>query len=75
MLRGKGRLTTLTDLSRAELEILQLLADGLDNRQIASVRETAMDTVKNQMSQIMEKLGAKDRTHAVAIAFAKGWVS
>ncbi len=51
-------------LSERELEILKLLAQGASNRQIASQLFLAEGTVKNYISNILDKLGVEDRTQA-----------
>lgn len=55
-------------LSPRETEIVQLLADGLSNKQIARRIGISETTVKGYLSQLFEKLGAADRAHAVALA-------
>jgi len=59
-------------LAPRETEILRLLAEGLDNREIAARLYLTDGTVKNYVSRIYEKLDAKGRTHAVARAKALG---
>jgi DNA-binding NarL/FixJ family response regulator len=59
-------------LSSRELEVLSRMAQGLRNREIGTVLSISEDTVKVHVSHIMGKLGAKDRTHAVAIAIRRG---
>ncbi len=51
-------------LSAREIEILQLLAQGLSNKQVASRLHLAEGTVKNYVSNIFTKLGVNDRTQA-----------
>ena len=51
-------------LSERELEILQLLACGLTNREIALRVSLAQGTVKNYVTSILGKIGARDRTQA-----------
>ena len=57
-------------LSDKEEKILQLITDGLSNRQIAAAMFLAEGTVKNYVSRIMEKLHANTRT-ALAVISAK----
>lgn len=59
-------------LTARELEVLQQVAGGNRNRDIASRLYIAEETVKVHVKHIMEKLGAKDRTEAVAIALRRG---
>ena len=51
-----------------ELEILQLIALGLSNREIAETLTIATNTVKKHASNIYGKLGVKRRTQAIALA-------
>lgn len=55
----------IEDLSRRELEVLQLMAGGYSNREIASALHLAEGTIKNYVSDILAKLNAQDRTKAV----------
>ena len=57
-------------LSDRELEVLRLLADGGSNREIASALFLAEGTVKNHVSNVLAKLGARDRTQAALRARA-----
>jgi DNA-binding NarL/FixJ family response regulator len=59
-------------LTPRELEVLQHLAGGNRNRDIAERLFITEETVKVHVKHIMEKLGAKDRTDAVAIALRRG---
>ena len=59
-------------LTDREVEVLQLVCDGSRNREIAERLFISEDTVKVHVSRIMNKLGAKDRTQAVAIAVRRG---
>jgi DNA-binding NarL/FixJ family response regulator len=64
----------LTDefLSPREVEVLQQVAQGNRNREIAERLFISEETVKVHIKHIMEKLGASDRTQAVAIAVRRG---
>jgi len=55
-------------LSERELEVLGLLAVGRSNQQIAEELVVALDTVKKHVSHVLDKLGAANRTQAVARA-------
>jgi len=62
-------------LSERELEVLQLLAEGLTNQEIGSRLFLTLNTVKVHTRNIYGKLGAHNRTQAVAQARALGILS
>ncbi len=66
-LRPDERPDWLRFLTHREKEILQLMATGLDNHEIAARLNLALQTVKNYVSQIYDKLGTKDRMDAVKL--------
>ena len=55
-------------LTARELEVLRLLAVGRSNRDVAQELVVTLDTVKEHVSHVLDKLGAADRTEAVARA-------
>jgi DNA-binding NarL/FixJ family response regulator len=59
-------------LSMREIEVLRLAASGHANRRIGSVLGISEDTVKAHMKNVLAKLHAHDRTHAVTIAIKRG---
>jgi DNA-binding NarL/FixJ family response regulator len=59
-------------LSERELDVLRLLADGRSNREIAGELFLAEGTVKNHVTNVLAKLGARDRTQAALRARALG---
>jgi DNA-binding NarL/FixJ family response regulator len=61
-------------LTRRELEILRLMAGGYSNKEIADALGTAEGTVKNHASNILSKLGVRDRTRAVLKALELGYI-
>lgn len=60
------------DLTARELEVLRLIRDGYRNKQIAERLAIAETTVNFHIKNLMGKLGANDRTHAVTIALRRG---
>jgi DNA-binding NarL/FixJ family response regulator len=73
----RGRLTHSVGpaqqaLSRREYQVLQLIADGLENQAIARLLYVSVETVRTHVKSILRKLSARDRTHAVAVAFRSG---
>lgn len=60
------------ELTTREMEVLRLVAQGYGNREIAGVVHLAEGTVKNHVSSILLKLGARDRTNAVLRALHDG---
>ena len=61
-------------LTPRELEVLQLMAQGLRNKEIAAKLTISQRTVKFHTSSIMGKLGASNRTEAVKVAAQQGLV-
>jgi DNA-binding NarL/FixJ family response regulator len=60
------------ELTARELEILRLISMGNANKEIAAQLELAEDTVKRHVTNILSKLRANDRTHAVTIGLKRG---
>lgn len=63
------------DLSDREVEVLQLMARGLSNREIAKELFLSSTTVKTHVSHILSKLGVRDRVQAVVEAYDSGIVA
>jgi ATP/maltotriose-dependent transcriptional regulator MalT len=59
-------------LSERELEVLSLIADGLSNAEIGRRLHVGRETVKSHARSILVKMPARNRTHAVALAFRTG---
>ena len=57
-----------------EREVLQLIADGLVNREIGVHLHLSEETVKSHVRHLLAKLQARSRAHAVAIGFRRGLV-
>jgi DNA-binding NarL/FixJ family response regulator len=62
-------------MSERELEVLHRVAAGSSNKRVAHELGLSEETVKSHMKNIMVKLGAKDRTHAVTIALGRGLIA
>ncbi|HEX7191791.1 MAG TPA: response regulator transcription factor [Thermoanaerobaculia bacterium] len=60
------------DLTDRETEVVRLMAGGFSNKEIAHALGTAEGTIKNHVSNILAKLGARDRTRAVLRALERG---
>lgn len=67
--------TPIETLTDKELEILQLMAAGYSNREIAQALFKSEGTVKNQCSTILAKLCVRDRTRAVLLALELGLIA
>ena len=59
-------------LTPREIDVLRLVASGNPNKEIASQLKLTEETVKSHIRNILAKLGANDRTHAVAIGLKRG---
>jgi DNA-binding NarL/FixJ family response regulator len=59
-------------LTKAEIDVLRLIAAGNANKQIADQLSITEETVKGRVRNILSKLGANDRTHAVTIGLKRG---
>jgi len=64
----------LSPLTPREMEILELVVQGMSNRRIAYELGISHQTVKNHMTAILRKLGATGRTEAAVSALRRGWV-
>lgn len=62
------------NLTARELEVLRLIRDGHRNKQIADLLRIAETTVNFHIKNLVDKLGANDRTHAVTIAIRRGFL-
>lgn len=72
---GMGLRHTVTarqPLSRREYQVLQLISDGLENQAIAKSLFVSVETIRTHVKAILRKLHARDRAHAVAVAFRLG---
>jgi DNA-binding NarL/FixJ family response regulator len=64
--------TARQPLSRREYQVLQLISDGLENQAIAKALFVSVETIRTHVKSILRKLHARDRAHAVAVAFRLG---
>jgi two-component system, NarL family, response regulator len=60
------------NLTPKEIEVLRLIASGNANKEVAAQLNITEETVKSRVKNILEKLGANDRTHAVTIGLKRG---
>ena len=63
-----------SDLTEREVEVLQLVARGLSNKEVAKAIGRMDETVKIHLKNIFTKLGVADRTEAVTVALARGLI-
>ena len=61
-------------LSPREIEVLQHVAAGCSNKTVADKIDVSEDTIKSHMKNVLAKLDARDRTHAVTIAIRRGYL-
>ena len=71
---GKAMETVVTPLTARETQILNYIANGNTNKQIAAILQISEQTIKNHVSAILRKLNANDRAHAVVLAIRHGWI-
>jgi len=71
---GQEAAPIFAPLSPREVEILDNIARGMTNKQVAYALSISEQTVKNHMSSILRKLSVNDRTQAVVYAMKQGWI-
>ena len=62
------------DPTGREIEVLQLISDGLVNREIGQRLFLSEETVKSHVRHLLAKLQARSRAHAVAVGFRRGLI-
>ena len=65
----------ISPLTRRETEILEYIAEGNSNKEVAHALGICNQTVKNHVTSIIRKLAANDRTHAVVLASRHGFIT
>lgn len=63
----------VSPLTFREIQVLNYIADGNSNKQIAQILQISDQTIKNHVSSILRKLNANDRAQAAVIATRQGW--
>ena len=71
---GPGSAKVFAPLSPREVQILDNIAQGRTNKEVAYALAISEQTVKNHMSSILRKLSVNDRTQAVVYAIRQGWI-
>ena len=71
---GSGAAKIFSPLSPREAQILDSIAEGRTNKEVAYALAISEQTVKNHMSSILRKLSVNDRTQAVVFAMRQGWI-
>lgn len=72
---GSNIETIVAPLTHRERQILNQIANGNTNKQIARMLNISEQTIKNHVSAILRKLNANDRAHAVVLAIRRGLIS
>jgi DNA-binding NarL/FixJ family response regulator len=72
---GTGDRLRRARLTDREAEVLRLMAAGLSNVEIAAELVVGVETVKTHVGNVLSKLGARDRTQAVIVAYESGFIT
>ena len=71
----EGRPSARSILSPREIEILQVIAQGCSNKEVAQILCISNHTLKNHLNNIFKKLDVEDRTQALMLSVRNGWVT
>ncbi len=69
--QSKNKNQNATELSNRQIEILQMIAEGVSSQEISSFLFISASTVKREIRNIFDKLGVNDRAHAVSTAIKR----
>jgi DNA-binding CsgD family transcriptional regulator len=61
-------------ITRREREVLTLIASGANSQQIAAELSISVPTVRTHTRNLLQKLGARNRAHAIALAMQHHWI-
>jgi DNA-binding NarL/FixJ family response regulator len=70
-----GRPEPIAALTERQRQVLRLVAEGLDNAQIAERMEISQRTARAHVSSVLERLGVENRTQAAVVAIRSGWIA
>jgi DNA-binding NarL/FixJ family response regulator len=73
--QGGEQVEGIEPLTHAEMEVLRLVAEGMDNQTIANQLGLSVRTISNRLSSIYRKLHVNCRTEAALFALRRGWAS
>ena len=65
---------TAVELTPREMDVIQLLAEGLSNKEMAQILSVSPRTINFHLDNIYSKLGVSSRTEAAVYALRQGWV-
>jgi len=75
LMRSAAGAEPTATLTKRELDVLRLVAEGLTNKEIGARLFVSADTINGHLDSVYHKLGVSDRAHAVAVALRRGLVS
>jgi len=72
---AEGRPEPIAALTERQRQVLRLVAEGLDNAQIAERMGISQRTARAHVSSVLERLGVENRTQAAVVAIRSGWIA